>query len=258
MQEDLEQQFNDLESRFAELGSSIQDSPLRDAVALLHSMIGLLHESASRSESASEASTAEASTKEGKGRPANPGARAGDAGLAELLELHQHAPNMEGQAECAGPQVGSKAPSFTLPDTQGVSHSLEQYRGQPVLLVFYPLDWSPGCSKQLDLYAFEWDEFTRRGMQLLAISVDSLYSHGAWKYVRNLPFPLLADFSPHGGVARSYSLFRNSDGFSERALVLIDAKGIIRFVEVSPRLEHVPDIYTLFENIDTTLQTETA
>ena len=244
VQEHLEEQFNKLESRFVELGSEIQASPLRDAVAVLHSMIGLLHEAETSSPTSAET---RASTVTKRGAAPN------HANLAELLELHQQAPAMEGKAECSGPQVGAPAPPFALPDSEGVTHSLEQYRGQPVLMVFYPLDWSPGCSKQLDLYALEWNEFTQRGVQLLAISVDSLYSHGAWKYVRKLPFPLLADFLPHGQVTRGYNLFRDSNGFSERALVLIDAEGIVRFVEVSPRIEHVPDIYSLFENIDSIL-----
>ena len=85
---------------------------------------------------------------------------------------------------------------------------LEDLRGRPVVIVFYPLDWSPGCSQQLDLYQQELDEFRARGAELVAISVDSLYSHGAWAAVRGITFPLLADFHPKGEVARAYSVWR--------------------------------------------------
>ncbi|WP_239619945.1 redoxin domain-containing protein [Bradyrhizobium sp. I71] len=118
------------------------------------------------------------------------------------------------------------------------------------MLAFYPLDWSPGCSRQLDVYQHELEEFQRRGVELVGISVDSLYSHGAWSAVRGLSFPLLSDFNPKGEVARSYRVWREAEGFSERALYVVDADGIIRYAHVSPKLQHVPDIYELFEVLD--------
>jgi peroxiredoxin len=118
-----------------------------------------------------------------------------------------------------------------------------------VVLVFYPLDWSPACSDQLSLYQSELSEFERAGAQLIGISVDSLYSHGAWAAVRGLTFPLLADFHPKGQVARLYGVMRDSDGFSERALYVIDARGTIRYKHISPRLNHIPDIYELFDQL---------
>jgi len=119
-----------------------------------------------------------------------------------------------------------------------------------VVVVFYPLDWSPGCSQQLELYQQEIDEFHARGAELVAISVDSLYSHGAWAAVRGITFPLLADFHPKGDVARQYSVWREPDGFSERALYVVDADGVIRYSHVTPYLHHVPDIYELLEAVD--------
>ena len=133
---------------------------------------------------------------------------------------------------------------------------MSDYRGKPVVLVFYPLNWSPGCSQQLDLYQSELAEFEGRGAQLIAISVDSLYSHGAWAAVRGLSFPLLADFNPKGAVARQYQVYREHDGFSERALYIIDADGIIHWSHVSPQVHHVPDIYMLFEALDSVAQPE--
>jgi peroxiredoxin len=118
------------------------------------------------------------------------------------------------------------------------------------VLVFYPLDWSPGCSQQLDLYQQEIAEFDRRGAQVVGISVDSIYSHGAWAAVRGLSFPLLADFHPKGSVAASYGVWRETDGFSERALYVLDAEGRIVYAHVSPYLHHIPDIYALLDAVD--------
>ena len=118
------------------------------------------------------------------------------------------------------------------------------------MLVFYPLDWSPGCSQQLDLYQHELQEFERRGANVAAISVDSIYSHGAWAAVRGISFPLLADFNPKGEVARRYHVFRDDDGFSERALYVVDRDGVIRYSHVSPAVHHIPDIYELFKALD--------
>jgi peroxiredoxin len=118
------------------------------------------------------------------------------------------------------------------------------------VLVFYPLDWSPGCSRQLELYQQELDEFTGRGVQLVGISVDSIYSHGAWAAVRGISFPLLSDFAPKGEVARRYRVWRTPDGFSERALYLLDADGVIRYAHVSPYLHHLPDFDELLRAMD--------
>jgi peroxiredoxin len=157
---------------------------------------------------------------------------------------------MDGVAQNVPLPVGTPAPDFALPDPNGQLVQLSDYRGKPVVLVFYPLDWSPTCSDQLSLYQSELTEFERRGAQVLAISVDSLYSHGAWAAVRNLSFPLLADFQPKGAVAKQYQVYREQDGFSERALYVIDGEGIIRYAHVSPQLHHVPDIYELFAALD--------
>jgi len=159
---------------------------------------------------------------------------------------------MEGPAVSTPLPVGTPAPDFTLPDASGQPVRLSDYlgKGKAVVLVFYPLDWSPGCSQQLDLYESERAEFEKRGAQLLAVSVDSLYSHGAWAAVRGLGFPLLADFHPKGEVARKYGVYREADGFSERALYVVDSDGVIRHAVVSPQLHHVPDIYELFSALD--------
>jgi peroxiredoxin len=167
--------------------------------------------------------------------------------LRDIADLWRDAPPMEGEAISTPLAVGARAPDFELPDASGRPVRLSDLRGQTVVLAFYPLDWSPGCSQQLDVYQQDLDEFQARGAQLLGISVDSIYSHGAWAAVRGITFPLLSDFSPKGAVARRYGVWREADGFSDRALYVVDADGRIAYSHVSPRLEHVPDIYELLD-----------
>jgi peroxiredoxin len=129
---------------------------------------------------------------------------------------------------------GTKAPDFALSSTPDQTVSLSEFRGQPVILVFYPEDWSPVCSDQLALYQEVLPEFRRFDAELLAISVDGVWSHLAFARDRNLHFPLLADFEPKGGVARMYQVYRDKDGTTERALFVIDAEGVIQWSYVSP------------------------
>jgi peroxiredoxin len=129
---------------------------------------------------------------------------------------------------------GSAAPDFELPATPDQRVSLVDFRGQPVILAFYPADWSPVCSDQMSLYQEVLPEFERFHAALLGISVDGIWCHLAFAKARHLHFPLLADFEPKGTVARAYQVYRASDGTSERALHVIDAEGIIRWSYVSP------------------------
>jgi len=131
-------------------------------------------------------------------------------------------------------QAGSRAPDFTLKSTPDQSVSLSEFRGQPVILAFYPADWSSVCSDQMSLYNEVLPEFRRHGAELIGISVDGAWCHGAFASTRKLHFPLLADFEPKGAVARSYGVYREADGFSERALFVIDANGVITWSHVSP------------------------
>src|SRR5689334_1096902 len=129
---------------------------------------------------------------------------------------------------------GNDAPDFELPSTPDQKVMLSEFRGQPVILAFYPEDWSPVCSDQLGLYQAVLPEFQKFGAELVGISVDSVWSHLAFAKDRNLHFPLLADFEPKGEVARTYQVYRATDGTSERALYVIDADGIVRWSYVSP------------------------
>jgi peroxiredoxin len=135
----------------------------------------------------------------------------------------------------AGPlQPGQPAPDFTLQRTPDESLSLRDVRVQPVILAFYPADWSPVCGDQMSLYNEVLPEFRRYGASLLGISVDGAWCHLAYARDRKLQFPLLADFEPKGAVARSYGVYRQKDGVSERALFLLDGQGTIRWSYVSP------------------------
>ena len=129
---------------------------------------------------------------------------------------------------------GKEAPDFELPATPDQKVMLSEFRGQPVILAFYPEDWSPVCSDQLGLYQAVLPEFRKFNAELIGISVDSVWSHLAFAKDRNLHFPLLSDFEPKGEVARTYQVYRAKEGTTERALFVIDADGIIRWSYVSP------------------------
>jgi len=130
--------------------------------------------------------------------------------------------------------AGSEAPNFSLSSTPDQRVSLSDFRGQSVVLAFYPADWSPVCGDQMALYNEMLGEFRKHKTQLLGISVDGVWCHAAFANDRKLHFPLLADFEPKGAVARQYGTYRESDGLTERALFVIDAEGVVRWSFLSP------------------------
>jgi len=131
-------------------------------------------------------------------------------------------------------EAGTKAPDFSLHATPDQTVSLHDFRGQRVILAFYPADWSPVCGDELALFNEVLPEFRRLGAELLGISVDGVWSHLAFAKARSLRFPLLSDFEPKGEVSRVYGAYHASAGTSERALFLIDESGTIRWSYVSP------------------------
>jgi peroxiredoxin len=131
-------------------------------------------------------------------------------------------------------QPGAKAPGFTLPRSPERSLSLEEVLGQPVVLCFYPADWSPVCGDQLALYNELLPELRRHDATLLGLSVDGVWCHAAYARDRTLRFPLLADFEPKGGVAREYGVYLQDRGVSARALFVLDGRGFVRWSYVSP------------------------
>ena len=131
-------------------------------------------------------------------------------------------------------QAGAPAPSFALPAGPDRLLELSELRGRPVVLAFYPADFSPVCGDQMALYNEVLGEFARFEAQLLGVSVDGVWCHAAFAAARKLKFPLLADFEPKGAVARRYGAYRDGDGVSERALFVIDADSVIRWSFLSP------------------------
>jgi peroxiredoxin len=130
--------------------------------------------------------------------------------------------------------AGTAAPDFTLRVTPDQFLSLSDFRGQPVIVAFYPADWSPVCGDQMTLYNQVRPEFQRHGAEVLGISVDSAWCHQAFAKNSNIHFPLLADFEPKGSVARTYRAYREKDGVCERALFVIDKDGVIAWSHRSP------------------------
>jgi len=131
-------------------------------------------------------------------------------------------------------RAGTPAPDFSLPATPDQKVSLSELRGRPVILAFYPADWSPVCGDQMALYNEILPEFHKHHAELLGISVDGAWCHAAFAQTRKLHFPLLADFEPKGDVARRYGVYAEHEGTSERALFVIDAEGTIRWSYLSP------------------------
>jgi len=129
---------------------------------------------------------------------------------------------------------GTPAPDFTLHVTPDQKLSLSELRGKPVILAFYPADWSPVCGDQMALYNEILSEFKNYGAELLGISVDGVWCHEAFAKDRHLHFPLLADFEPKGEVAKKYGAYREGDGCCERALFVIDSTGMITWSYCSP------------------------
>lgn len=122
--------------------------------------------------------------------------------------------------------VGDRAPDFTLPGTGGREYSLSDYAGQPVVLVFYPGDDTPVCTRQLNTYNDDLAEFEQVGAQVLAISAQDVTSHERFAGKHGFNFPLLADTDKQ--VAAAYGTL-GPLGFPRRSVFVVDASGIIRY-----------------------------
>jgi peroxiredoxin len=137
-------------------------------------------------------------------------------------------------ADAAPLPEGTTAPDFNLHTTPDQSVALRDFRGQRVILAFYPADWSPVCGDQMVLYNELLPEFRRYDAVVLGISVDGAWCHLAFAKDRKLHFPLLSDFEPKGEVARLYGVYRKKEGVCERALFVLDENGVVRWNFVSP------------------------
>jgi peroxiredoxin len=146
-------------------------------------------------------------------------------------------------------EAGTKAPDFTLPDQDGNKVSLADFRGQSVVLVFYPADFSPVCTDQLSVYQEVLVELEERDTKIVGISVDGAFCHRAFRNHLNLDFSLLADFHPKGEVARAYGVWSEEYGVSSRALVMVGPEGTVEWSYMSPPLE-VPGANLIFDALD--------
>jgi peroxiredoxin len=133
------------------------------------------------------------------------------------------------------PEVGEEAPDFELQDQHGTPVRLSSFRGKKnVVLVFYPLAFSGVCTGELCSMRDDFPEVNSDDVELLTVSVDSLFSHRAWSDAEHFEFGLLSDFWPHGAVAKAYGVFDEDKGIATRGTFVIDKAGVIRWKVVNP------------------------
>ena len=121
--------------------------------------------------------------------------------------------------------VGQPAPEFTLKDQNQKEIKLSDYRGKNVVLIFYPLDWSPVCTNEHACFVNDTQQFEQLNAQVLGLSVDSVWSHKAFADKMGIRYPLLADFHPRGGVAQKFGAYHDDKGITGRAIIIIDKNG---------------------------------
>jgi peroxiredoxin len=153
--------------------------------------------------------------------------------------------------------AGREAPDFTLRVTPDQTLTLSELRGHRVVLAFYPADWSPVCGDQMVLYNQILPEFRSRGAELLGLSVDGAWCHQAFARHNSLHFSLLSDFEPKGTVARAYGAYRDGEGVAERALFVLDEKGVIAWsycspIAVNPGADGILDALDAMKSTETT------
>jgi peroxiredoxin len=146
--------------------------------------------------------------------------------------------------------AGAKAPDFSLPDQDENEVSLGDFAGRKLVIAFYPLDWSPVCTEQLSLYQEVLGEIEARGAGLVGISVDSIYSHRAFRERLNLSMPLLADFNPKGEVSRAYGAWIDQVDHGNRSLVVIE-DGEVKWSYATPTPAEIPGANLIFDALAT-------
>ncbi|HZZ96110.1 MAG TPA: peroxiredoxin [Jatrophihabitantaceae bacterium] len=131
-------------------------------------------------------------------------------------------------------EVGQQAPDFTLKDQNNEEFTLSAHRGrQAVLIVFYPLAFTGICTGELCAVRDDITSFQNEDVQVVSISVDSVYAHKIFSQREGYDFPLLSDFWPHGAVAQLYGVFNDTTGFANRGTFLADTDGIVQFAEMN-------------------------
>ncbi|AHF79816.1 peroxiredoxin [Thermococcus paralvinellae] len=147
-------------------------------------------------------------------------------------------------------KLGDTAPDFSLKDQNGEEFRLSDYRGKKVLLSFHPLAWTGICAQQMKDLEANYGRFEELNTIPVGISVDSVPCKKAWaEYLGLKKLKILADFWPHGEVARLYGVFRENNGFSERANIIVNEEGKIIFIKVYP-IRELPDVEELLEFLE--------
>ncbi len=144
-------------------------------------------------------------------------------------------------------EPGAQAPDFTLRDQDGHEVSLSDLEGQTTVLVFYPLDFSPVCTDQLNVYQEVLPELDERGVTLLGVSVDSAFAHKAFQEHLGISIPLLADFHPKGEVAKAYGVYIDERGHNQRALVMIGPDLKVKWSHQAPTPLEIPGANLIFD-----------
>jgi len=147
-------------------------------------------------------------------------------------------------------EAGSPAPDFTLPDQDGNEVALASLRGQTIVLVFYPLDFSPVCTDQLNVYQEVLGDLEAQKAHLYGVSVDSAFAHRAFQSHLGITIPLLADFHPKGEVSRRYGVYMEERGHTTRALVMIDGEGTVVWSHESPSPLDIPGANLIFDALE--------
>ena len=147
-------------------------------------------------------------------------------------------------------EAGTPAPDFTLPDQDGNEVSLESLKGTRFVLVFYPSDFSPVCTDQLNVYQEVLGELRNRGVELIGISVDSAWTHQAFRRHLGVDIPLLADFHPKGAVSQAYGVYTDKYGVAKRALVMVWTDGTVEWSFKSPSPLEIPGANLIFDALE--------
>jgi peroxiredoxin len=147
-------------------------------------------------------------------------------------------------------QKGDKAKQFVLKDNRDKEVSLSDFKGKKVLLSFHPLAWTSICAEQMKALEANKERFDRLNTVALGLSIDTMPSKNAWaKKLGIKNTRLLCDFWPHGKIAKAYGLFRETNGFSERANIILDEQHLVHFVKVYP-IAQLPDIEEIFKILE--------
>jgi peroxiredoxin (alkyl hydroperoxide reductase subunit C) len=147
-------------------------------------------------------------------------------------------------------QAGEPAPDFALRDQDGQKVTLESLRGRRFVLVFYPADFSPVCTDQLNVYQEVLGELRERGVELYGVSVDGAFCHKAFQQHLGVEIPLLADFHPKGAVSQAYGVWAESHGVAKRALVMVGPDGTVEWAHESPSPLEIPGANLIFDALE--------